>query len=292
MNTKKAIPVLMLSGCFLGVLPAQQSLSIETAVKRKLISYRGSVEHLNAGQKLKLQVKNRSRDTVVFHVNPGQIFKPANASYQPLIATRQKIVRLAPGEERPVFVNALCGDRPKISASDGNTTFEVGDRANPAMADMLSQIQKMGWEKNINMQNLVWTFTNDMSIASLGVEGLDAISRKKLMHLMTLKSGQEEPWYQIKYRPADPESPILFSGIAEEIQGDLKYEVGSTDDVWIQVLDAEGRIQKTLVFIPGQAPGRYTLPLKFAAEELPMGQYSIRVEGRNSQTYGNFQFEI
>jgi hypothetical protein len=94
------------------------------------------------------------------------------------------------------------------------------------------------------------------------------------------------------YRPADPSSPILFSGIADEIKGDLKYELAQTDDIRIQVIDAQGRIQKTLVFIPGQAPGRYTLPLKFAAEELPLGQYSVRVEGRNALTYAKFNFEI
>jgi hypothetical protein len=292
MHIKTAIPVLMLSGCLLGSLPAQKSQSIETALKRRLITCRGSVEVLYSGQKLKLEVKNRSRDTVVFHVDPGQIFTPTNAAYQPLIATRQKTIRLAPGEERPVYVNALCGDQPKMSASDGTTDFTMGGRASSALAAMLQQIQELGWEKNINMQNLVWAFTNDMSIASLEVEGLDALSRQKLMRSMTTKSGQSEPWYQIKYRPADPSSPILFSGIADEIKGDLKYELAQTDDIRIQVIDAQGRIQKTLVFIPGQAPGRYTLPLKFAAEELPLGQYSVRVEGRNALTYAKFNFEI
>lgn len=292
MNTNKAIWALLLPGSIFGVLSAQQSLPIETVVKRKLITYSGSIEYLNSDQKLKLQVKNRSRDTVVFHVDPGQIFRPANAAYQPLIATRQKTIRLAPGEERPVFVNALCGDRPKMSATNGSTSFAVGERAGPAMAAMLQQIQEMDWEKNINMQNLIWAFTNNMSIASLNIKDLDPISRQKLMHLMTIKSGQQEPWYQIKYRPADPESPILFSGIAEEIKGDLKYEVGNTDDIRIQVVDAEGRVQKTLVFIPGQPAGRYTLPISFAADDLPMGQYRVQVEGQNAQTYGSFNFEI
>jgi len=292
MNQKKIISALMLSGCLLGSLPAQKSQSIEMALKRRLITYNGSVEYLTPNQKLKLQVKNRSRDTVVFHVEPGQIFRPANANYQPLIATRQKIIRLAPGEERPVFVNALCGDRPKMAAMDGSTSFAVGEQASPDLAAMLEHIQAMGWESKINLQYLIWVFTNNMSMASVQIQDLDVGSKQNLLRLMTLKTGQEEPWYEIRYRAADPQGPVLFTGIAEEVKGDLKYEVASADDIRIQVVDAEGRIQKTLVFIPGQAPGRYTLPVRFAAEDLPLGMYSVRVEGRNAQIYGRFNFEI
>ncbi len=132
---------------FAGKPPSSKSQSIETAVKRRLITCRGSVEELYSGQKLKLEVKNRSRDTVVFHVDPGQIFTPTNAAYQPLIATRQKTIRLAPGEERPVYVNALCGDQPKMSASDGTTNLRWAEGQAPPWPPCCSKYRNWAGNK-------------------------------------------------------------------------------------------------------------------------------------------------
>lgn len=292
MNTTQVLPAILFAGFISASLQGQNSHSIEYAAQKRLITYTGSVEYLTSKQKLKLEVKNKTRDTVVFHIDPGQLFQPADPSYQPLMATRKKEIRLAPGEERPVFVNALCANSPLKSAGTGSTTFKIAGQGDVRLAKLLTTIQENRWEENVDPQRIIWSFTNNHSIAGLRIEGLDEDSKQRLKTTIAFMLKTEVPWYSIVYRDPEPNSDVLFSGIAEHISGNIEYELQEKQDIRIVVMDEHGTVLKTLMCIGGQVPGKYTLPVSFSAPDFPQGQYKIVVAGQNLGEFGEFDFKI
>lgn len=267
-------------------------LGIEEARNKRLLEYRGEVETQTNKRKLKLNLKNRSRDSLYVEVETGRTFTPDNQSYQPLVVTRGKTVKLGPGESRSVHVNALCGDAPKIAASSGDTGFNRSHLANQALRNILNFMLENRLDHFAGAQSVIWAFTNQHQVAGIAPQGLEQNYYDMLIKEVARQAGKNVPWYTLYFKEPPAGSNILFTDEPLCLEGKITYRIEECTDVHFVMADKAGTWKRNLRFINRQNPGEYFMPLKVGVENLAKGEYTIAVEDAGGKVISELPFRI
>lgn len=264
-------------------------VDIGEALKRKIIRY----EAVKAGSGLDLVVTNLMHDSVYLEIGSGWIFPTADESYQPQVVSRSHMICLGEGEERRARLLTLCGNAPGRSVPSGYAEFLKPVLGKSDMVATLRELEPYKLDKRGITQSIVWYYTNNFSMSSFhpGETGLeDYLTTMKVFQ--TNEPEAVDPGYRVRYRESMEGDASYFSGISEEIEGQVKVTLSETTNCMIALLDENGQLLKPLKYINDQQPGELALSFKSNVSDLPKGNYSVAVVDLNGKKLGELPIEI
>ena len=101
-----------------------------------------------------------------------------------------------------------------------------------------------------------------------------------------------DPGYRVRYRETMEGDASYFSGLSEEIEGQVKVKLNETTNCMIALLDENGQLLKPLKYINDQQPGEIALSFKSNVSDLPKGNYSVAVVDLNGRKLGELPVVI
>ncbi len=279
-NTMKKLFVLFTLSVLIFQATAQkrsQKISFQEARKKKLISFTGLVNSIGDKRRLKLAMKNNSKDTIQIELECGRIFHCEDPQYQPFVVIRSKDIVLAPLETKDTYVNAVCGNSGAAHTPDGYKDFKETEMGSAELVGALQDAEKNHLDSHGSIQTLVWIFTNNHPIAALGRKG-DSEAPTELMAIASKYKGEPVPVYHVTYQEVESGSQLTFSGKPERITSEVSIVTNEKSDIRIVIKDKSGEVIKYVQHIQNQQPGSLTLPLDISLSGLQRGEYALVVE--------------
>lgn len=129
----------------------------------------GKIEATVTGSSIEsvsLNLRNVSGDTLRVLIPAGTFFASSNASAQSMVATGNREVDIAAGEERFTSVDTACANLP-LDIPDGTDTFTIVQA--PPQADLARVAPFLGNETYDVKQAAVWIITDDATFDDLGI---------------------------------------------------------------------------------------------------------------------------
>lgn len=264
-------------------------VNLTDALARKLVR----LEAVKVSNGLDLNVINLAHDSVYLNIDAGCIFPPSDGRMQPQVVTRSHEICLAEGEERRARLLTRCGNANVGAVPFGYADFMEPVMGSPEMIEMLLALEPYKLDRSFTVQNIVWHFTNGHELATFHPNGDDPTDYQTAMAVFSTNNANLiDPGYRIKYRDSnDPNDPV-FSGIPEQIDGQVKVKLNSSADVVIALLDANGTIIKPLKYIGNQQPGEFALSFRGQVLDLPKGNYTVAVVDMTGNRLGALPVEI
>jgi hypothetical protein len=292
-NMRKTILTILVTIATIGITAAQNtSLGIEQARTKKLIEYKGEILSQTGTRKLKLNLKNKTRDSLTLDIETGRVFMPTDPSYQPLVVTRGKTIMLGPKENREVYVNAICGNSNKRSSLNGSTEFNKSEMAKAGLVNVLNYLVEKRLDVSTDVQHIIWSFTNDIQIASIHQSGLSQNEFDEVMQKVSSEKGVTIPWYTISYEAPPDGSSSVFTGKPEKVEGKLAYTLNTQQDIQFILRDGNGKQLRYIKYINQQNPGEYIMPVAIDAKGLPNGKYQVSIENTANEEIKVFQVSL
>jgi len=276
---KKLIPLFLMLITFTNVNAQckKKKLTFQEARKNKSISFTGLVKSIGNNRRLKLAVKNNSKDSLQIEMEAGRIFYCNDNSLQPFVVYRSKSVILGPNEEKDSYVDAVCGNASASGCPDGYKGFTRTEMGSDALVGTLNEMEKSDILAEPYIQTLVWIFTNDHPIASLGRKG-DSNSPTELIAIVSKYKGQDVPIYQVRYHDVEEGSSLTFSGKPKNISSQINIKLTEQEDLRIVLKDKNGLVVRYAQHIQNQPPGDISIPLDLDLTGLSQGNYELVVE--------------
>lgn len=288
--------LLMIGLLFLGLETIAQSniqrCNFEKAKKDKKISFSGIVNHVRNHGYFELKVKNTSKDSLALHVETGRVFYTATNDYQPFVVLRSREIYLAPGEEKTTLLNTACGNATAKSTFNGFQDLGKTEMASPELVAALEEVEAKRMGNCNGIQQLVWSFTNDHSVASIVMYENGKMKASPLQAIAAKHKHVAVPTYQVDYEESDGSNGLAFSGKPNRVESSLQFILENQEDVRIVLRDEHGEIVKFVELIHGQKAGQLNLPIDLDVSGFNRGNYSLAAESSSGKCLNQMQIEI
>lgn len=251
-----------------------QNITFEDALKAKAIRY--EVKSETGLRRLFLKIKNHKKNKIQVAVESGRFFIEESGRYQPFVVARPVAIRLAPGEEREVWLEGYCGNS-SASSPKNNLTFKQTKMGSPLLCEVL---QHMNDEKIVSKslyQKVIWHFTNNHQLASLHAQDLDSITLKKTIQFVCEKEKSSPSWYAIEYAAPESGDELEFSGIPIHAKGTLSFYNPKRETISVELANESGETMRVIQVHLGQPQGYANLPMDLNLSKIPKGKYQVRV---------------
>ena len=269
-----------------------QRCNFEKAKKEKKISFSGIVDHIRSHGYFQLKVKNTTKDSLALHIETGRVFFTATNEYQPFVVLRSREIYLGPGEEKTTLLNTACGNASAFATSDGFHDLGRTEMASPALVAALEEVEAKRLGNCAGLQALVWTFTNDHSVASIVTYEQGKMKASQLQAIAAKHKHVEIPLYQVDYEDAHDNSGLAFSGKPNRLESNLQFILENQEDVRIVLRDEQGEIVKFVELIHGQKAGQLNLPIDLDVTGFRRGNYSLAAENDSGKALSQMTIQI
>jgi hypothetical protein len=288
--------ILIIGLLFLGFETIAQSeiqrCNFEKAKKEKKISFRGIVNHIRNHGYFQLTVKNTTKDSLALHVETGRVFYTATNDYQPFVVLRSREIYLAPGEEKTTLLNTACGNASAKSTTDGFHDLGKTEMASPDLVAALEEAEAKRLGNCTSIQQFVWSFTNDHSLASIVTYENGKMKPSALQAIAAKHKHMAVPTYQVDYEEADGNNGLAFSGKPHRIESSLQFILEDQDDVRVVLRNEQGEIVKFVELIHGQKAGQLNLPVDIDVSGFGQGNYSLAAENSTGKCLNQMVIQI
>jgi hypothetical protein len=255
-----------------------QRCNFGKAHKDKKISFSGVVDNIRNNGYFKLKVKNTTKDSLAVHVETGRVFYTASDSYQPFVVLRSREIYLAPGEEKTTLLNTACGNATAASTSNGFKELGKTEMASAELVAALEEVESKRLGNHEGIQQLVWTFTNNHSVASIVSYSSNEMTSNPLQAIAAKHKNVPLPNYKIDYEESEEGSGLAFSGRPKHVESNLQFVLNQQEDVRVVLRNEAGEIVKFVELIHGQKAGQLNLPVSIDLAGFSRGNYSLSAE--------------
>jgi len=269
-----------------------QRCNFEKAKKEKRITFSGIVNHVRNHGYFQLKVKNTTKDSLALHVETGRVFYTATNEYQPFVVLRSREIYLAPGEEKTTLLNTACGNASAKSTMEGFSNLGNTEMASPELVAALEEVEAKRLGNCNGIQQLVWSFTNNHSIASIVVYTNGKMKPSPLQAIAAKHKNVAIPNYQVDYEEADGNDGLAFSGKPNRVESSLQFILENQEDVRVVLRDEHGEIVKFVELIHGQKAGQLNLPVELDVSGFARGYYSLAAESSTGKCLNQMRIEI
>ena len=269
-----------------------QRCSFAKATKDKKISFSGIVDHIRTNGYLKLKVKNTTKDSLALHVETGRVFYTASSDYQPFVVLRSKEIYLAPGEEKTTLMNTACGNASAKSTYNGFKELGKTEMANSDLVAALEEIEAKRLGNHEGIQQLVWAFTNNHSVASIVSYENSKMKTNPLQEIAAKHKHVPLPNYRVDYEESEYGSGLAFSGKPKHVESTLQFVLNQQEDVRVVLRNEAGEIVKYVELIHGQKAGQLNLPVTIDLAGFSRGNYSLSAENSDGKCLNQTAIEI
>ena len=269
-----------------------QRCNFEKAKKEKKISFSGMVEHVRNHGYFQLKVKNTTKDSLALHVETGRIFYTASTSYQPFVVLRSREIYLAPGEEKTTLLNTACGNASAQSTSNGFKDLGKTEMGNPDLVAALEEVEAQRLGNHEGIQQLVWAFTNNHSVASIVSYSSGGMTNNPLQAIAAKHKRVPLPNYKVDYEATADGSGLAFSGKPKHVESNLQFVLNQQEDIRVVLRNEAGEIVKFVELIHGQKAGQLNLPVAIDLSGFSRGNYSLSAENSDGKCLNQTSIEI
>lgn len=290
---KKLLVIILMLGMFIPAFSQRRSqrISFQEARQKKLISFTGIVNSIGERRRLRLALKNNSKDSLHIEMEAGRIFHCQDPQYQPFVVIRSKDIVLAPLETKESYVNAVCGNSGAAYTPDGYKDFKNTEMGSAGLVGALQEAELNHLDTDSHIQSLVWIFTNNHPVASLGRKG-DSEAPTELLSIAAKHKGVEIPVYHITYEDVEEGSQLTFSGKPKRITSEVSIVTSEKSDIRVVIKNSSGEIMKYVQHIQNQQPGNLTIPLDINLSGLQRGDYSLIIETNDGSVMNQQKISI
>lgn len=269
-----------------------QRCNFEKAKKEKKISFSGIVNHIRNHGYFQLKVKNTTKDSLALHVETGRVFYTATNEFQPFVVLRSREIYLAPGEEKTTLLNTACGNASARSTSDGFHDLGVTEMAAPELVAALEEVEAKRLGNCTGIQQLVWSFTNNHSVASIVRYDDGKMKPSELQVIAAKHKHVSIPRYQVDYQETSENDGLAFSGKPNRLESSLQFILDDQEDVRVVLRNEQGEIVKFVELIHGQKAGQFNLPIDLDVSGFDRGNYSLAAESSNGKPLSQMTIQI
>ncbi|MDP4717966.1 MAG: hypothetical protein NWR69_00135, partial [Flavobacteriales bacterium] len=142
------------------------------------------------------------------------------------------------------------------------------------------------------LQALVWTFTNDHSVASIVTYDGGKMKASELQAIAAKHKHVEIPRYQVDYQETEGNNGLAFSGKPNRVESSLQFILDDQEDVRVVLRDEQGEIVKFVELIHGQKAGQLNLPVELDVNGFARGNYSLVAENSSGKALSQMTIEI
>jgi hypothetical protein len=282
--------ILMASVVFSSLFAQEERLTLpfEKAHQNKMIRF--EAERCSDG--ITLELTNKTQRPMHLSFAAGLTFLPDDTLVQPRVLVHPRLVALRAGEKRTVVLQAVCGNAPKnASSSHSKTTFSRYKDATTPLKDMLSFLVQREWADLVDVQHVVWVFTNAFNVAGAIHSSLPPEGEKEFIDKLCALIGKKEPGYRMKYEEQDDPNGPAFLAKAQWITSKIEYTLHAPAEVHLVIQNAQQDLVRTCMTLPQQSPGTYRFPFKIDLNDMPAGDYSVCLLG-NGKVLQTLPFTI
>jgi hypothetical protein len=222
------------------------------------------------GNCIAVNLKNLSKDTVFFFMEPGRRLFASDTSMQDILIVKRQEVALLPAEQRTISAYGFCCESNNGSPLKG-LSYSIGQMAPADWIKLSKHLSEHNYTASTT-QSAVWVLSNNHAVSSVCAE--DEKTIMPLRKLLAEIKGVEVPWYSTTYIK-DPAR--VFSNVPEYIYGDLDYTLKHNAIVSIVVRDKWGAIAKMLVEEAAKGPGVQKYELDLNVKGWGKGEYVITI---------------
>jgi hypothetical protein len=292
MKTKILIIGLLLLGTSSFAQKEIQRCNFGKAHKEKKITFSGVVNNLRSHGYFHLKVKNTTKDSLALHVETGRVFYTASDSYQPFVVLRSREIYLAPGEECTTMLNTACGNASASPTSNGFDNLGKTAMAKPELVAALEEVEAKRLGNCSGIQQLVWAFTNDHSVAAIVSYDNSTMKASPLQAIAAKHKNVPLPNYKVDYEEAEDGSGLAFSGRPKHVESNLQFVLNQQEDVRVVLRNEAGEIVKYVEHIHGQKAGQLNLPVSIDLAGFSRGNYSLSAESSDGKCLNQTSIQI
>jgi hypothetical protein len=248
-----------------------------SAVANKQISFE-AFWHNNSGHFV-VKIKNRSRNNIVLKLEPGLTFNSSANTVQPRVLVESRMVAMRAGEERQVYLKSYCGYSTRPSGMFiSDLRFDKLTLQSENLRQVLLKLEENNWTKRVSVQNIIWMFTNNHSIASALHNSLPPFEKRTFEKFLAAQLGKEIPLHRVKYKEPEQGSDYAFTGEAELLEGEFSYTIDEPKNIHVKLYTLDNTLIRVVQSLPSQLAGNYKLPYKVKLNGLKQGEYILVLE--------------
>ncbi len=262
-----------LCACFLlltNVMLAADEISLDDAIKKKLITAQIKGRGGFTGPVIDLSIKSISTQPVTIKVEPGRKLHPDDPAMQDILVTQRLVVVLKPSEEKKLVLNGMCCISHNKPPSPG-IGFKVGKMADSSLIKLANFINSTRMHSSADAQHAVWVFSDNKRI-----EGIDItnIANKPLLNFVCNLAKKKYPEYSIEY---EKDETLAFNEKAVKVKGFFKVKVEKQGTLAMVLYDQEGK-EISRDEMPGPSkPAEYSFEYGFRVKGFEKGVYTGKV---------------
>jgi len=267
----KAI-IIIVSMLGLQLQARHQSMSLQKALDKKLVSTKVFSRGGYQGFCVNLAIKNLTKDSLVIMVEPGRRLNSLDDQNQDILIVKEEIIALKTGEEKRIDVKGYCCQASHHSPPSG-AKYDINKLADSNLVKLARLLNFKEFDRGAE-QDAVWAISDKRSSAHISSEN-DSLTQT-LREMVAMLKGEELPWYRIISKKYVYKSGA-FSFVNLRLQGPISYsnEKEAYGTLWVR--DEKGlpvcQIRSEWIKVCANEIYKLDLPIK----GLPKGRYFVEL---------------
>ncbi len=260
---------------------APKYISIEEAIKNRIIeaSFTGIGGHM--GECIELEIKSLIPKDTIIRIEPGRRLVSEDSTLQDILVIKEIQLFLATGELKKLNLFGFCCQATNAGPGNGSV-FNVGFMEDSTFIVLAEFLSKSGLPLGV-MQSAVWVLSNNHSLNSISNDNeKDKAMMKELFATLAKikKIKYVYPWYSLKYRQ---DSGVLFSNRPVKIFGEFEYAISDPGNVDLLIKTEKNQLMKNLFVNRPHNPDNYNHRFSFDVANWPKGKYYMILYFDNQQ---------
>ena len=242
------------------------AITIQDALKQKLIKIE-NVESVG-GKKLSFLVQNTQKKFLRLEIPFATIFEPEDSSFQPIIITKSEAISFAAGEKHSISLEGFCCNAPRFNPLSGSK-YSVSALASGALLDIVKYIRQNNFEEGSDIQNAIWSATNQ--------HRAEAISNELLKQFVAKTTGQILRPVQVIYNQSSHPGEAAIVDNKLKVKGLFKYSTEKDIVANLSLYDENGKLVKNLQSNLRHQKGMHKFGFNFEISNVKHDRYFIRL---------------
>ena len=251
---------------------AGKNMSVEEAIRKKMISVTVKGKGGYTGEVIVLKLKNLLNKVVSIDVEAGRRLDSQDQGEQDILVNKAVTLALLPNQSKTIALSGMCCQAHNGSPGS-DSEFSIGKMADSNLVKLAQFIDQNKWHDNHIAQNAVWVVSDHNRMEDIG--GEDPVS-KKLQTFVSKLTGREIPKYKIDYEN-NSGSGAVYSGVPANINGTFDFELISNGLITFGIYDSQGHVVEMFFTDKLSNKGHYGFKYSFKTSDLPKGDYYARL---------------
>ena len=211
-------------------------VTFNEALKTGLISAKALSAGGYQGYCMKLQVSNKTPDSLDVQIDAGTLFNSVDNKYQDILMVKEEHLKLKRYETNQLKIKGYCCQSGNYSPFP-NCKYDFAKKADSNLVRLAQFLSAHKLEPGAE-QNAVWAISNNHPTAS--ILSKDDLAQYELRKLVAAMKHEKTPWYLLNTSHCvDRNGRVRY--YSERLSGTLSYTLDKDEYVTLTVYDASHR---------------------------------------------------